>query len=234
MRGRECRQQRGDSDCGDERGAQPGPVASSHKRELTTQSVTGANLFFGPWARSAAKRRLDATRDSVGGARPAEPRPGAAGADYRRRDGRHRNAPDGRRAAARLAPAAPAAASSSWRSRPGVSARHLSFLETGRSRPSREMVLRLAEQLEVPLRERNRLLLAAGYAPAFGERELDDARARAGARGDRPRSCAATSPTRRSSSTATGSWSPPTRAVGAAGRGRRAAAARAAGQRAAR
>ena len=70
------------------------------------------------------------------------------------------------------------------------------------------MVLRLAEQLEVPLRERNRLLLAAGYAPAFGERELDDAELGAGARGDRARSCAATSPTRRSSSTGTGSSSP--------------------------
>ena len=54
-----------------------------------------------------------------------------------------------------------------------VSARHLSFIETGRSRPSREMVLHLAERLEVPLRERNRLLLAAGYAPAYGERGLD-------------------------------------------------------------
>ncbi len=56
----------------------------------------------------------------------------------------------------------------------GVSARHLSFIETGRSKPSAEMVLRLAEQLDVPLRERNRLLLAAGYAPAFAERGLDD------------------------------------------------------------
>src|SRR4051794_24767870 len=55
----------------------------------------------------------------------------------------------------------------------GVSARHLSFLETGRSRPSRAMVLRLAEKLEVPLRDRNRLLLAAGFAPAFDERPLE-------------------------------------------------------------
>ena len=54
-----------------------------------------------------------------------------------------------------------------------VSARHLSFIETGRSRPSREMVLHLAERLEVPLRDRNRLLLAAGYAPVFGERPLE-------------------------------------------------------------
>jgi transcriptional regulator with XRE-family HTH domain len=56
----------------------------------------------------------------------------------------------------------------------GVSARHLSFLETGRSRPSSEMVLHLAEQLEVPLRERNQLLLAAGYAPVYRQRAFDD------------------------------------------------------------
>lgn len=56
-----------------------------------------------------------------------------------------------------------------------VSARHLSFIETGRARPSREMVLHLADRLDVPLRERNRLLLAAGHAPLFGEHGLDDA-----------------------------------------------------------
>lgn len=55
-----------------------------------------------------------------------------------------------------------------------ISARHLSFLETGRSSPSREMVLHLAEQLEVPLRERNTLLISAGYAPVFKERPLGD------------------------------------------------------------
>jgi transcriptional regulator with XRE-family HTH domain len=54
-----------------------------------------------------------------------------------------------------------------------VSARHLSFLETGRARPSRDMVIRLSEKLEVPLRERNALLLAAGYAPVYPERSLD-------------------------------------------------------------
>lgn len=54
-----------------------------------------------------------------------------------------------------------------------ISSRHLSFVETGRSRPSREMVLRLAEGLDVPLRERNQLLLAAGYAPAYAETALD-------------------------------------------------------------
>jgi transcriptional regulator with XRE-family HTH domain len=54
-----------------------------------------------------------------------------------------------------------------------VSARHLSFVETGRSRPSRELVLHLAEHLEVPLRERNSLLLAAGYAPSYRQRSLD-------------------------------------------------------------
>jgi transcriptional regulator with XRE-family HTH domain len=52
----------------------------------------------------------------------------------------------------------------------GVSARHVSFVETGRAQPSREMVLHRAEELEVPLRERNHLLLAAGYAPVYGER----------------------------------------------------------------
>ena len=53
-----------------------------------------------------------------------------------------------------------------------VSSRHLSFVETGRAQPSREMVLRLAEALEVPLRERNALLLAAGYAPLYRETDL--------------------------------------------------------------
>src|SRR3989440_8969483 len=56
-----------------------------------------------------------------------------------------------------------------------VSARHLSFVETGRSKPSRELVLHLAEHLDVPLRERNSLLLAAGYAPVYKETPLDDA-----------------------------------------------------------
>jgi transcriptional regulator with XRE-family HTH domain len=54
----------------------------------------------------------------------------------------------------------------------GVSARHLSFIETGRARPSAEMVLRLAEELDVPLRDRNALLLAAGFAPAYGQHDL--------------------------------------------------------------
>lgn len=56
-----------------------------------------------------------------------------------------------------------------------ISTRHLSFLETGRAAPSREMVLRLASELDVPLRERNALLLAAGFAPRYPERTLDDA-----------------------------------------------------------
>jgi transcriptional regulator with XRE-family HTH domain len=55
-----------------------------------------------------------------------------------------------------------------------ISAKHLSFLETGRAQPSREMVLHLAERLDVPLRERNVLLLSAGYAPVFAQRPLDD------------------------------------------------------------
>jgi len=80
----------------------------------------------------------------------------------------------------------------SWRQRRGltqlalalaaeVSARHLSWLEADKSQPSRAMVLRLAERLEVPLRERNGLLMAAGYAPMYGERGLGDP-ALAGAR----------------------------------------------------
>lgn len=56
-----------------------------------------------------------------------------------------------------------------------VSARHLSFIETGRARPSREMVLHLCDQLAVPLRERNAILLSAGYAPVYPQRSLDDA-----------------------------------------------------------
>src|ERR1700738_3590778 len=56
----------------------------------------------------------------------------------------------------------------------GISARHLSFVETGRSKPGRELLLRVLEQLEVPFRERNQLLLAVGHAPAFPERSLED------------------------------------------------------------
>src|SRR5579883_3048828 len=55
-----------------------------------------------------------------------------------------------------------------------ISTKHLSFLETGRSQPSRDMLLHLAERLEIPLRERNLLLVAAGYAPVFPERPLAD------------------------------------------------------------
>ncbi|MET3986862.1 helix-turn-helix transcriptional regulator [Streptomyces sp. PvR034] len=72
----------------------------------------------------------------------------------------------------------------SWRERRGISqlelagradssARHISFVETGRSRPSEEMVVRLAERLDVPVRERNALLLAAGYAPRYPHTPLD-------------------------------------------------------------
>jgi transcriptional regulator with XRE-family HTH domain len=56
-----------------------------------------------------------------------------------------------------------------------MSTRHLSFIETGRSRPSRDMVLRLAAELEVPLREQKLMLVAAGFAPVYRERKLDDA-----------------------------------------------------------
>ena len=55
----------------------------------------------------------------------------------------------------------------------GISARHLSFVETGRSKPSSGLILRLSEELDVPLRERNVLLLAGGFAPAYPERGLD-------------------------------------------------------------
>jgi len=56
----------------------------------------------------------------------------------------------------------------------GVSSRHLSFIETGRSQPSPSMIMRLSEFLEVPLRDRNTLLLAAGYAPTFTENDLSE------------------------------------------------------------
>lgn len=55
-----------------------------------------------------------------------------------------------------------------------ISTRHLSFLETGRSQPSREMLLLLAERLDIPLRERNIIMVAAGYAPIYSQRPLDD------------------------------------------------------------
>lgn len=56
----------------------------------------------------------------------------------------------------------------------GVSTRHLSFIETGRAAPSRDMVLALAERLDLPLRAQNQLLMAAGYAPRFSEKSFDD------------------------------------------------------------
>lgn len=59
-------------------------------------------------------------------------------------------------------------------SRAEVSSRHLSYVETGRARPTSEMILRLAEHLDVPLRERNRLLLAGGFAPRYSDRPVDD------------------------------------------------------------
>jgi transcriptional regulator with XRE-family HTH domain len=59
----------------------------------------------------------------------------------------------------------------------GISARHLSFVETGRAQPSRGLLHALAEQLDVPLRERNALMLAAGYAPTYAQSDLDSAEA---------------------------------------------------------
>ena len=55
-----------------------------------------------------------------------------------------------------------------------ISTRHLSFVETGRAKPSREMILLLAEQLEIPLRERNKILIVGGYAPVFSEKSFED------------------------------------------------------------
>ena len=87
---------------------------------------------------------------------------------------------------------------------------------------AREMVLHLAEQLDVPLRDRNQLLLAAGYAPAYGQRDLDAPEMAPVRAALEPRARRATSRTRRSSSTATGASSRRTRGLGAADRGRRA------------
>ena len=78
-----------------------------------------------------------------------------------------------------------------------VSARHLSFVETGRSQPSRDMVLHLGEQLDVPLRERNQLLLAAGYAPGVPASTALDSAALAAVRAAVRQVLTATSPTRR-------------------------------------
>jgi transcriptional regulator with XRE-family HTH domain len=55
-----------------------------------------------------------------------------------------------------------------------ISTRHLSFVETGRAKPSREMILLLAENLQIPLRERNKILIAGNYAPIFSEKSFDD------------------------------------------------------------
>jgi transcriptional regulator with XRE-family HTH domain len=57
--------------------------------------------------------------------------------------------------------------------RAGVSARHVSFIETGRAQPSRAMLDRLGEHLEIPLRDRNQILISAGYAPAYPQNDLD-------------------------------------------------------------
>ena len=138
--------------------------------------------------------------------------------------------PSGRRSPARLAPA-PAPQPARPRARGRISTRHLSFLETGRSRPSREMLLHLAERLEIPLRERNAAAVAAGYAPVFPERRSTTRRSRRRAR--RSTWCSTgTSHTRRSPSTGTGRSSPPTRPLRRCSPGsiRRS---RAAGQRAA-
>ena len=109
-----------------------------------------------------------------------------------------------------------------------ISTRHLSFVETGRARPSAEMVLRLAEQLDVPLRERNELLLAAGFAPLYGSRDLDEPMM-GSVRRTLDRLLAAHEPYRPSWSTGTGAWSPPT-ARSPCSRRRRGTSARAGGR----
>jgi DNA-binding XRE family transcriptional regulator len=91
-----------------------------------------------------------------------------------------------------------------------ISSRHVSFIETGRSQPSREMVLRLARVLDVPLRGRNDLLVGAGYAPMYRETGLE-APAMAQVGGPSTSSCASRSRIRPSCSTGTGTSSRPTR-----------------------
>ena len=91
-----------------------------------------------------------------------------------------------------------------------ISTRHLSFLETGRAQPSRDMILHLAERLDVPLRERNLLLTAAGYASVFHERSLDDPTLVAVRTAIDPY-WPDTSLIRPSPSTAVGTWSRPTK-----------------------
>src|SRR4051812_9681481 len=110
-------------------------------------------------------------------AQPASGHPGSS-AHQRRIRRPFRRAPARLAAAAAPQPARP-------RARAEISARHLSFVESGRASPSRDMVLRLAETLEVPLRERNALLLAAGFAPVYRHRPLDDPGMRAAWRGGR-------------------------------------------------
>ena len=90
--------------------------------------------------------------------------------NYLRRNDRHADRPTPED----LAHASAASASSTSRSRPASPRATSASSRPGRSRPSEQMVLHLAEQLEVPLRERNRLLLAAGYAPVFSERPLSE------------------------------------------------------------
>ena len=84
------------------------------------------------------------------------------------------SSPAGRRLFAPAAPAGRRLSQLDLASDAGISTRHLSFLETGRAQPSRDMLLHLSEQLGVPVRERNVLLVAAGFAPIFPERPLDD------------------------------------------------------------
>ena len=94
-----------------------------------------------------------------------------------------------------------------------VSSRHLSFVETGRARPTSEMILRLAEHLDVPLRDRNALLLAGGYAPAYPERALAEPELKRSVTAALQRVLEGHRPTRPWWSTAGGSWSTPTTGI---------------------
>ena len=116
----------------------------------------------------------------------------------------------------------------------GISARHLSFVETGRARPSREMVLHLAEHLDVPLRERNPLLIAAGYAPTYHATDLDAPEMQSVRDAVERLLAGARAVSRRSSSTGGGSSSSRTAAAVVLVEGVAPAPARAAVQRAAR
>jgi hypothetical protein len=152
---------------------------ASERDRLGAIPARRTERIVGPWPKQKARTTEFAARDRDQPLlRPAH-RLLAAGRALRGRQARYR-----RRMVTRPAPAAAGEIVRSWRQRrklsqfelslqAAISSRHLSFVETGRARPSREMLLHLSERLEMPLRERNGLLLAAGYAPLYGERSLE-------------------------------------------------------------